>query len=80
MRCNSSQTSVFLHKLRQKFVDNLWTLFDRILFGPYRTIEIRLRSRETLGSFIYADLKALKSGGQEWIRTTEGVSQRIYSP
>jgi hypothetical protein len=37
------------------------------------------RKRGTMngGPCIYA---VLQSNGQEWIRTTEGVSQRIYSP
>lgn len=32
----------------------------------------------TRGEFPGGDRR--KGGGQEWIRTTEGVSQRIYSP
>jgi hypothetical protein len=28
----------------------------------------------------FSHFPALENGGQDWIRTSEGVSQRIYSP
>ena len=58
-------------------MDNLWTLFALIVSARYWTIENRSKkekSPHTLYSCWF------EGSGQEWIRTTEGVSQRIYSP
>jgi hypothetical protein len=53
----------------------LWTLFALMVSARYWTIENRSKSKKA--DELYSC--GFEGGGQGWIRTSEGISQRIYS-
>jgi hypothetical protein len=62
-------------KTRNSSVGAEWRLSARPHRGPFQ-----ISSARNVSGVLRQPAPRCESGGQNWIRTSEGVSQRIYSP